>query len=126
MKKVAGTLRLDLAQYREVEAFSQFASDLDDATKSQLERGSRLVEALKQGQYVPLPVEKQVLLIFAVTNGFTDDVDDTKIGDFEQKLYDYFDANHIDILDKLQSEFSDELVASLKTSLEKFKGTYSS
>jgi len=126
MKKVAGTLRLDLAQYREVEAFSQFASDLDDATKSQLERGSRLVEALKQGQYVPLPVEKQVLLIFAVTNGFTDDVDDTKIGDFEQKLYDYFDANHTDILDKLQSEFSDELVASLKTSLEKFKGTYSS
>ena len=69
MKKVAGTLRLDLAQYREVEAFSQFASDLDDATKSQLERGSRLVEALKQGQYVPLPVEKQVLLTFAVTNG---------------------------------------------------------
>ena len=126
MKKVAGTLRLDLAQYREVEAFSQFASDLDDATKSQLERGSRLVEALKQGQYVPLSVEKQVLLIFAVTNGFTDDVEDSKIGDFEQKLYDYFDANHIDILDKLQSEFSDELVESLKTSLEKFKGTYSS
>jgi F-type H+-transporting ATPase subunit alpha len=126
MKKVAGTLRLDLAQYREVEAFSQFASDLDDATKSQLERGSRLVEALKQGQYVPLPVEKQVLLIFAVTNGFTDDVEDTKIGDFEQKLYDYFDTNHSDILDKLQSEFSDELVASLKASLEKFKGTYSS
>ena len=67
MKKVAGTLRLDLAQYREVEAFSQFASDLDEATKAQLERGSRLVEALKQGQYVPLPVEKQVLLAFAVT-----------------------------------------------------------
>mgnify|MGYP003314393609 FL=1 len=74
MKKVAGTLRLDLAQYREVEAFSQFASDLDEATKSQLQRGSRLVEALKQGQYVPLPVEKQVLLSFAVTNGFADEI----------------------------------------------------
>jgi len=75
MKKVAGTLRLDLAQYREVEAFSAFASDLDEATKSQLKRGSRLVEALKQGQYVPLPVEKQVLLSFAVTNGYADEID---------------------------------------------------
>ena len=126
MKKIAGTLRLDLAQYREVEAFSQFASDLDDITKSQLERGSRLVEALKQGQYVPLPVEKQALLTFAVTNGFADDVEVSKINDFEQKLYDYFDTNHQDVLEELKSEYSDEIAASLKTSLEKFKGTYSS
>ena len=124
MKKVAGTLRLDLAQYREVEAFSQFASDLDDATKSQLERGSRLVEALKQGQYVPLPVEKQVLLTFAVTNGHADDVDVSQIGDYEQKLYDYFDANHADLMEKLKSEFSDEIITSLKDGLEKFKGVY--
>ena len=124
MKKVAGTLRLDLAQYREVEAFSQFASDLDDATKSQLERGSRLVEALKQGQYVPLPVEKQVLLTFAVTNGHADDVDVSQIGDYEQKLYDYFDANHADLMEKLKSEFSDETITSLKDGLEKFKGVY--
>ena len=124
MKKVAGTLRLDLAQYREVEAFSQFASDLDDATKSQLERGSRLVEALKQGQYVPLPVEKQVLLTFAVTNGHADDVDVSQIVDYEQKLYDYFDANHADLMEKLKSEFSDEIITSLKDGLEKFKGVY--
>ena len=124
MKKVAGTLRLDLAQYREVEAFSQFASDLDEATKSQLERGSRLVEALKQGQYVPLPVEKQVLLAFAVTNGFADDVNADQITAFEEKLYEFFEANHKDLLNSLQSDYSDEIISSLKTALEKFKGVY--
>lgn len=125
MKKVAGTLRLDLAQYREVEAFSQFASDLDEATKSQLQRGSRLVEALKQGQYVPLAVEKQVLLSFAVTNGFADDIDVSKIGDFEEKLYDYFESSCPDILDKLKSSFDDDVIKSLKENLEKFLGVYS-
>ncbi|MBT3445743.1 F0F1 ATP synthase subunit alpha [bacterium] len=125
MKKVAGTLRLDLAQYREVEAFSQFASDLDEATKSQLQRGSRLVEALKQGQYVPLAVEKQVLLSFAVTNGFADDIDVSKIGDFEEKLYDYFESSCPDILDKLKSSFDDDVIKSLKENLEKFIGVYS-
>ena len=124
MKKVAGTLRLDLAQYREVEAFSQFASDLDEATKSQLERGSRLVEALKQGQYVPLPVEKQVLLAFAVTNGFADDVNADQIATFEEKLYEFFEANHKDLLNSLQSDYSYEIISSLKTALEKFKGVY--
>jgi F-type H+-transporting ATPase subunit alpha len=126
MKKVAGTLRLDLAQYREVEAFSAFASDLDEATKSQLKRGSRLVEALKQGQYVPLPVEKQVLLSFAVTNGYADEIDVENIGDYEEKLYDYFESTHKDLLDKLQKEYTDEIVTELKTSLEKFKGVYTS
>ncbi|MFK8822002.1 F0F1 ATP synthase subunit alpha, partial [Escherichia coli] len=72
MKSVAGTLRLDLAQYREMAAFAQFASDLDAATRQQLERGQRLVEILKQGQYVPLPVEKQIVIIYAGTNGFVD------------------------------------------------------
>ena len=113
-----------MAQYREVEAFSQFASDLDEATKSQLERGSRLVEALKQGQYVPLPVEKQVLLAFAVTNGFADDVNADQITAFEEKLYEFFDANHKDLLNSLQSDYSDEIISSLKTALEKFKGVY--
>ena len=74
MKGVAGRLRLDLAQYRELEAFAQFASDLDAATQTQLERGARTVEILKQGQYVPMPVEQQVMIIYAVTNGFLDDV----------------------------------------------------
>ena len=122
MKKVAGTLRLDLAQYREVEAFSQFASDLDDATKAQLERGSRLVEALKQGQYVPLPVEKQVLLAFAVTNGYADDIEPDKVLEFEEKLYEYFEANHKDLLNSLQSEYSDDLISNIKSALDKFKG----
>lgn len=124
MKKVAGTLRLDLAQYREVEAFSAFASDLDEATKAQLKRGSRLVEALKQGQYVPLPVEKQVLLSFAVTNGYADEIEVEKIGDFEEKLYDYFESSHRDLLDKLQTDYTDEIISELKASLEKFKGVY--
>jgi F-type H+-transporting ATPase subunit alpha len=87
MKRVAGTLRLELAQYREVEAFSQFASDLDKITQAQLARGSRLVEALKQGQYEPLPVEKQILIIYAVTNGFVDDYPVDKVKDYEKELY---------------------------------------
>ena len=74
MKQVAGRLRLDLAQYRELAAFAQFGSDLDAATQGQLDRGERLVEILKQGQYVPLPVEKQIIIIYAGTNGYLDDV----------------------------------------------------
>ena len=109
-------------RYREVEAFSQFASDLDDATKAQLERVSRLVEALKQGQYVPLPVEKQVLLAFAVTNGYADDIEPDKVLEFEEKLYEYFEANHKDLLNSLQSEYSDDLISSIKSALDKFKG----
>ena len=73
---------------------------------------------------MPLPVEKQVLLTFAVTNGHADDVDVSQIGDYEQKLYDYFDANHADLMEKLKSEFSDEIITSLKDGLEKFKGVY--
>ena len=85
MKNIAGTLRLELAQYREVEAFSQFASDLDAATQAQLARGSRLVEALKQGQYQPLPVEKQILSIFAVTNGYVDKYDTDAVQRYEKR-----------------------------------------
>ena len=85
-------------------------------------RGSRLVEALKQGQYVPLPVEKQVLLSFAVTNGFADEIDTDKILDYEEKLYEYFDANYKSILDDLKTNYSDEIISSLKEALEKFKG----
>ena len=97
---------------------------MDEATKAQLKRGSRLVEALKQGQYVPLPVEKQVLLSFAVTNGYADEIEVEKIGDFEEKLYDYFESSHRDLLDKLQTDYTDEIISELKASLEKFKGVY--
>ena len=91
MKKVAGTLRLELAQYRELAAFAQFGSDLDKATQQQLARGARMVELLKQGQYVPLPVEKQVLILFAGTNGFVDNLPIDSLGRYERELYAFVD-----------------------------------
>ena len=94
MKKVAGTLRLDLASYRELEAFTQFGSDLDAATQAKLNRGRRTVEVLKQPLHKPLPVEKQVLILYALTHGFLDSVPVDQILDFEEALYDYFDSHH--------------------------------
>jgi F-type H+-transporting ATPase subunit alpha len=94
MRQVAGTLRLDLAQFRELAAFAQFGSDLDKATQQQLARGQRLVEILKQPQYSPLPVERQVLLIFAATNGYFDPVEVSAIGGLEQELYTFAEGRH--------------------------------
>ena len=94
MKKVAGTLRLDLASYRELEAFTQFGSDLDAATQAKLNRGRRTVEVLKQPVHKPLPVEKQVVILYALTHGFLDDVPVNDILAFEEALYDYFDAHY--------------------------------
>src|SRR5207248_128782 len=93
MRQVAGTLRLDLAQYRELAAFAQFGSELDKATQAQLARGQRLVQVLKQDQFAPLPVEKQVLVIFAGTNGYLDDVDVTELEQFERELLSFADAH---------------------------------
>jgi len=123
MKNVAGTLRLELAQYREVEAFSQFASDLDKATQAQLARGSRLVEALKQGQYEPIPVEKQVLIIYAVTKGFVDDYPVESVGKYEKELYSFFDSNYANILDDIRTKrvISDELEESVRSALSELK-----
>ncbi len=123
MKNVAGTLRLELAQYREVEAFSQFASDLDKATQAQLARGSRLVEALKQGQYEPLAVEKQILIIYAVTNGYVDDYPADAVSKYEKELYSFFDSKYSNILDEIRSKkvVSDELAESVKTALDELK-----
>src|SRR4051812_6001408 len=98
MRQVAGTLRLDLAQYRELASFAQFGSDLDKATQQQLARGQRLVEILKQPQYAPLPVEKQVLLIFAATNGYFDGAEVSSLGRLEQDLYQFVDARHPGVL----------------------------
>ena len=97
MKQVAGTLRLELAQYREMAAFAQFGSDLDQATQRQLNRGSRLVELLKQGQYEPLPVEKQILIIFAGTNGFIDDLPLTAMKKYEQELFSFVESKYPDV-----------------------------
>ncbi|SUN08121.1 F0F1 ATP synthase subunit alpha [Streptococcus acidominimus] len=102
MKKVAGTLRIDLASYRELEAFTQFGSDLDAATQAKLNRGRRTVEVLKQPLHKPLPVEKQVLILYALTNGFLDSVPIDDILTFEAELYAYFDLHHDNLLDTIR------------------------
>ncbi len=102
MKKVSGTLRVDLASYRELEAFTQFGSDLDQATQAKLNRGRRTVEILKQGLHEPLEMSKQVLILYSLTHGFLDEVPVDQLLNFEHELFDYFDANHKDILDKIE------------------------
>lgn len=103
MKKVAGTLRLDLASYRGLEAFTQFGSDLDAATQAKLNRGRRTIEVLKQPLHKPLPVEKQVVILYALTHGFLDSVPVDQILDFEEALYDYFDSHHEDIFETIRT-----------------------
>jgi F-type H+-transporting ATPase subunit alpha len=122
MRKVAGTLRLDLAQYRAMEAFAQFASDLDAASRQQLERGRRMVELLKQDQYVPLPVEKQAVLIYAGINGHTDKLPVESLKAFEHDLYRYIDEKHPDIWDDLRSkkDIDDDLKKKLDKALKAF------
>jgi len=123
MKKVAGTLRLDLAQFRELEAFAKFGSDLDKATLAQLTRGERMVEILKQNQYVPMDVEHQIAIIYAGSQGILDDIPNEKIGEFEKGLLDHLDANHEKILKTISSsgEISDETGGKLKKAIEDFK-----
>jgi F-type H+-transporting ATPase subunit alpha len=122
MRSVAGTLKLDLAQYREKAAFSQFASDLDKVTRDMLERGVRLVEILKQGQYVPLPAEKQVVIIYAGTKGYLDDLPVAKLGAYEKGLYAFIESKHPQIFETLRTKkvLDKELEASIKSALEAF------
>jgi len=123
MKKIAGSLRLDLAQYRELAAFAKFGSDLDKATQAQLARGSRMVEILKQGQYVPIPVERQIVLIFAGAKGFVDAYPESCLGRYESELYDFLDANNKDLMEdiKTKKELTDDIVKKLEETLAKFK-----
>ncbi|MBT3299160.1 MAG: F0F1 ATP synthase subunit alpha [Candidatus Marinimicrobia bacterium] len=123
MKSVAGTLRLDLAQYRELEAFAKFGSDLDKSTLAQLTRGERMVEILKQNQYVPMNVEKQIAIIFAASKGFLDDIEIGKVADFEKGLSDYLEANVSKALSAIVSEgsISEETEEALKTAIGDFK-----
>ena len=121
MKKVSGTLRLDLASYRELESFAQFGSDLDPATREKLERGKRTVEVLKQDLHKPIPVEKQVMILYALTHGFLDDVEVKDIHRFEQELYSYLDAHEneavkhiIETKDLPSTEVMDEVIAAFK------------
>ena len=125
MKAVAGRLRLDLAQYRELEAFSSFASDLDAATKRQLERGARTVEILKQPQYQPMPVEKQVMIIYAVTNGFLDALPVSEIKAWESGFLDYVNAQYPQIANEIRTQkaMSKEIEADLKRAVEAFNAS---
>ena len=126
MKSVAGTLRLDLAQYRELEAFAKFGSDLDKATLAQLTRGERMVEILKQNQYVPMDVEKQVAIIFAASKGHLDDVPADKVSDFETGLLEYLDANAADSLASIVNEgkITDENVGTLEKAIVDYKAGF--
>jgi F-type H+-transporting ATPase subunit alpha len=126
MKKVAGRLRLELAQYRELEAFAKFGSDLDKSTQQQLRRGSRLVELLKQGQYVPMPVEKQVVSIYAGTNGYIDDLPLADVQRFERELLELMDLKHAPLLADIavKKELSEELQSGLQTILKEFAASF--
>jgi F-type H+-transporting ATPase subunit alpha len=123
MKQVAGTLRLSLAQYREMAAFAQFGSDLDKATQMQLARGERLVEILKQPQYRPIPNEKQVLIIFAANNGFLDDYPVASLRRYETELYTFFDTRKADVLGELRDKkaIDDDLKGRIVAALNEFK-----
>ncbi|MCE5246199.1 F0F1 ATP synthase subunit alpha [bacterium] len=126
MKKIAGPLRLELAQYRELAAFAQFGSDLDKATQAQLARGRRLQEILKQPQYQPVSVEKQIALIFAATNGYLDAVPVEKAAEYEKRLNGYLDASRADLLALIaeRKKLDDEIVSGLRAALDEFRGQF--
>jgi F-type H+-transporting ATPase subunit alpha len=123
MKAVAGPLRLDLAQYNEVAAFAQFASDLDEATRNQLGRGQRITELLKQNQFQPMPIEEQVCSIFLGTRGLADDVPVSDILRFEAEMLGYLRDSHPDILEGIRSskDLGDDAQAALTKAIEDFK-----
>ena len=125
-KQVSGTLRLDLASFRELQAFAQFASDLDEYTRGQLERGQRMVEVLKQGPYAPVPIEKQVVIIFAGAQGFLDDIEVSSVTKFEADLMPFMEAKYSNIFDAIRNDkkITDETDADLRKALEDFKASF--
>ncbi len=126
-KQVAGTLKLDLAQFRELEAFAQFASDLDAATRAQLERGQRMVELLKQGVNKPLVIQKQVAVLYAGVNGFIDDVDPSDVVRFENEFHEFMEQKHSNVLDAIaaKSKIDDDIKADLENAINEFKTIFS-
>jgi len=126
MKQVAGTLRLDMAQFRELEAFAQFGSDLDKSTLQQLKRGTRLVEVLKQPQYQPMPAEKEVSILFAAANGYLDEWPEEAVADYEKQMLEFLESKYSDILSEIKEKgiLSDELQEKLKKALDEFKGMF--
>ena len=126
IKQVSGTLRLDLAQYRELQAFAQFASDLDESSRKQLERGQKMVEVLKQPPYSPLPVENQVVIIFAGAKGYLDDIATTNVTKFEAELYPYIEAKYPEIFEQIRTKkvLDKEVEEILHKALKDFKATF--
>ncbi|MGH8677451.1 MAG: F0F1 ATP synthase subunit alpha, partial [Burkholderiales bacterium] len=128
MKKIAGRLRLDLAQYRELAAFAQLSSDLDKATKSQLDRGQRMVELLKQPQYAPIPGEEQTMIIWVGTSGYLDDLPVEAIRRFETEFYTFMRNKYPQVGKAIREkkELTDEIVTNLKKATEEFKALFAS
>ncbi len=126
MKKVAGKIRLELAQFRELEAFAQFGSDLDEKTRAQIERGRRSVEILKQGQYEPMAVEHQVAILYALTNGYVDDVEVSEVRNWEKDFHKYLDSSAKEVITLIaeKKELSDEVVAALEKAIRDYKEIY--
>ena len=126
MKKVAGTLRLDMAQFRELEAFAAFGSDLDVATQKQIARGRRLVETLKQPQYQPMSAEKEVAILFAGANGYLDEWPEDAMAEYEKQVLDFLESKHAGVLDAIKTEedISDDTDKKLKAALDEFKGIF--
>lgn len=123
IKKLGGGIRLSLAQYRELAAFSQFASDLDDFTRKQLERGKRVTELMKQKQYAPLSIAEMAFSLFAANEGYLDDVEVEKVVDFEAALHSYINSEHADLIEKIneKGDFNDEIASEMKKAIENFK-----
>jgi F-type H+-transporting ATPase subunit alpha len=126
MKKVAGTMRLDLAQYRELEAFAQFGSELDAASQRQLQRGERTVEVLKQPQYQPVPVAQQIITIYAVTGGHLDDVPVPDVRRFERELREHMETRHSSLIEGLASDgkLGDDRIEEIKGAIEEFRSSF--
>jgi F-type H+/Na+-transporting ATPase subunit alpha len=126
MKSVAGQLRLDMAQYRDLAAFAQFASDLDKSTRASLERGQRMTELLKQPQYEPMSFAKQVIVLFAGTRGFLDDVPVEKVTEFERSLLRFMDQGHADVEASIMEKaaIDEETEKTLRAALDEFKKGY--
>ncbi|MFT7214853.1 MAG: F-type H+-transporting ATPase subunit alpha, partial [Granulosicoccus sp.] len=123
IKKLGGSVRLALAQYRELAAFAQFASDLDETTRKQLERGQRVTELMKQKQYSPLSVAEMGVSLFAANEGFLDDVDVTKIVSFEEGMHAHFRSNHQDLLDQVNNsgDWNDDIAGAFRKGLDAYK-----
>jgi F-type H+-transporting ATPase subunit alpha len=123
IKKLGGGVRLDLAQYRELAAFAQFASDLDETTRKQLERGQRVTELMKQKQYSPMSVAEQAVSLFAANEGFLDDIELNKVSDFEAALLSNMSSSHSDLMNKINEtgDYNDEIAGSIRSAIESFK-----